>query len=399
MKPNLERMRKLMTANGMDAVIAFDVENFYYLSGAFSVFLLGLQPAGMGMVMIPRDENKEPAIITNDMEGHVVTSRSWIKDVRLFPTWMSIIEPSAPLASPIDKPCQIDYEYNFRLLAKVISERGMERAKIGISFDFVQVNKFVILQKVLPHIEFVDATMLFQELRAIKRPEEVSHLKRAAQVAERAMLSAAALIREGVTQRELVDRMKYSIIGDPEADNYKFVSASIGPYAIAPSSTAREAKARRGDIIKIDSGAECNGYISDMGRTYVVGKAAEEVQRIYDSIRRAHDACEALLRPGVSIREVYLKGMKIMREGAVPTYSRGHIGHSIGLGITPEEPPFISPYEERPLRPGMVLCLEVPVYISGLGALHIENTYVITEEGHENFIKTSKELKSMGAVS
>lgn len=396
MKPDLNRARKLMNANGLEAIVAFDFENFYYLSGTRSVFLIGLQPAGMGMVILPADENKEPAIIMNDMEGRFVASNTWIKDIRIFPTWMSMTDQSELEAQPTDKPCQIDYDYNFELLADVVSERALTKARIGISFDFIQVNKFALLKKVMPAAQFIDATSLFHKLRAIKRPEEVSHLRNAAQIAEKSMSSAAELIREGVTQRELVDRMKHYIIDEPKADNYKFVSASIGPHAITPSSLAREAKARPGDVIKIDSGVECSGYISDMGRTFIAGKTTTKVQKIYDAIHRAHDACEKLMRPGIPMRDVFYAGMEIMRQGALPSYSRGHLGHSIGIGISPEEPPFISPYEERPLEPGMVLCLEVPVYLKGVGALHIEDTYLITNEGHENFIKAPKELMVMG---
>jgi Xaa-Pro aminopeptidase len=394
MKPDLDRLRDLMAGHGFDAIAALDFENFYYLAGAVSIFMIGQQPTGMGMALIPADPKLEPALVVNDMEGRFFDARTWVEDIRSFPTWMSMTEQDAMEAAPETRPCLLDYDTNFRLMAEVVRERGLEGGRIGVTVSAFEAEPLRRLRELLPKAELVDAAGLLYAMRCIKREDEIALLRKAAQVAEAAMHDAASLIREGVTQAELVNRLKHFIIDHPDADNYKFVGAAVGPNAITPSASAKTATARQGDIVKIDSGAECGGYISDMGRTYVVGKAPPAVQRLYDSIRRAHDAAEAKLRPGVPIKDVYAAGMAEMRGGALPSYSRGHLGHSIGIGLFPEEPPYIAPNEERALEPGMVLCMEVPVYLFGVGALHIENTYVIIEDGHENFIESEKDLVS-----
>lgn len=73
-----------------------------------------------------------------------------------------------------------------------------------------------------------------------------------------------------------------------------------------------------------------------------------------------------------------------MRAQGLPWYTRGHIGHAMGLGMG-EIAPYLSPVEHRPLEPGMVIALETPLYIRGLGGFQVEDCYVITRTGAEKF--------------
>jgi Xaa-Pro aminopeptidase len=54
----------------------------------------------------------------------------------------------------------------------------------------------------------------------------------------------------------------------------------------------------------------------------------------------------------------------------------------MGLGMG-EMPPFIAPKETRPLEPGMVMALETPLYMRGLGGFQIEECFIVTETGYD----------------
>jgi len=54
----------------------------------------------------------------------------------------------------------------------------------------------------------------------------------------------------------------------------------------------------------------------------------------------------------------------------------------MGLGMG-EMPPFLSPKEERPLEPGMVMALETPLYVRGLGGFQIEECFLVTDSGYD----------------
>ncbi len=50
----LEKLRREMTAKGLDALIALTPENAYYSSGAMSYFLYNFRTAGLMMTIIPQ---------------------------------------------------------------------------------------------------------------------------------------------------------------------------------------------------------------------------------------------------------------------------------------------------------------------------------------------------------
>jgi Xaa-Pro aminopeptidase len=59
------------------------------------------------------------------------------------------------------------------------------------------------------------------------------------------------------------------------------------------------------------------------------------------------------------------------------------VGHGLGLTGVGYEMPLIGPKDTTPLEPGMVLCLETPYYVLGLGGLQPEDMVVITASGCE----------------
>jgi Xaa-Pro dipeptidase len=81
-----------------------------------------------------------------------------------------------------------------------------------------------------------------------------------------------------------------------------------------------------------------------------------------------------------------------MREKGFTNYSRGHLGHSCGLTQHFEEPPFIAPDEHRLLAPRMLLSLELPYYVYGVGAFQLERMLLVTEDGYEAFDRLPFEL-------
>ena len=103
-----------------------------------------------------------------------------------------------------------------------------------------------------------------------------------------------------------------------------------------------------------------------------------------------------MMGPGVIPRDVFSTAMEVARDSGLPDYVRGHIGHSVGLDHTIEEPPFLSPTSEEPMKPGNVFCVEMPYYAYGVGALQLEDMVVITDTGYEKLTSLSRELVCVG---
>jgi len=77
------------------------------------------------------------------------------------------------------------------------------------------------------------------------------------------------------------------------------------------------------------------------------------------------------------------------------TYGRGHFGHGVGASIWSEEWPFISDDSDAVLAPGMVMALETPWYIDGLGGFIIEDQLLVTDSGFEVMAPMSRELRQL----
>ena len=96
----------------------------------------------------------------------------------------------------------------------------------------------------------------------------------------------------------------------------------------------------------------------------MVCAAPDEVLEIYDTLYKANRMGVEMLKPGTPMKDIYNAiREQVEQSRLIPKYPRGHMGHSIGSGVGPEEYPTIAPGTDYVLEENMVLCLETP-YLS-----------------------------------
>jgi len=229
----------------------------------------------------------------------------------------------------------------------------------------------------------------------VKSPQEIESLRSAARFAEIGLSASAREIRVGVTESRLASAYRTAVAAEDGCRGARHCIISVGED-FSPSCIPRTNPARAGDLVRYDVGADCAGYGSDIGRTFVAGKATSLQEKIYAALRAGHDAALDAIGPGVKMSEVFNVGQETVRASGIPNYTRGHIGHSVGLDDRIEEPPLLSAHEGRSLEPGMVLCVEMPYYAYGAGAFQVEDMVVITETGYEKLTSLGRELGSVG---
>ena len=140
----------------------------------------------------------------------------------------------------------------------------------------------------------------------------------------------------------------------------------------------------------MDFGAKYNGYCSDMTRTVVIGKADDEMKKLYNTVLRAQTAALAFLKEGVGCFDAD----KVARDIINVDYNGafGHsLGHSVGLFI--HEAPSLSPRKtDRTVRVGEILTVEPGIYIFGKYGCRIEDMVAIEKDGIYNFTASPKDL-------
>jgi Xaa-Pro aminopeptidase len=161
------------------------------------------------------------------------------------------------------------------------------------------------------------------------------------------------------------------------------VTTSIGGD-FAPKAIAEGVAAAPGNMVFFDSSTYLAGYASDTGRTFMLGEPTPLMRRVMDALRSGVEEALSIARPGLAFSELFTRTQETIRRNGLPSYTRGHLGHTIGIthvALEEEQPPFVGPKETAVLEPGMVLCYETPYYVHGLGGFQLEEVLEVTVDG------------------
>ena len=118
-----------------------------------------------------------------------------------------------------------------------------------------------------------------------------------------------------------------------------------------------------------------------MTRTFFWGEPDEETARIYDIVRRANEAAEALIAPGVRMCDLDRAARDVIENAGYGKYFTHRLGHSIGL--QDHEPGDVSLVNEQVVEPGMTFSIEPGIYLPGRTGVRIEDLALVAENGVE----------------
>ena len=150
------------------------------------------------------------------------------------------------------------------------------------------------------------AQNILRTLRASKQPEELAMMYQAQQITDETFAQICTVIRPGMTEREIAAELIYRMLRlGAEGTSFDPIVLT-GPDTSMPHGVPGDRRVAAGDFVTMDFGCRKNGYCSDMTRTFFWGEPDEETARIYDIVRRANEAAEALIAPGVRV----VRGMK-----------------------------------------------------------------------------------------
>ena len=404
-----ERARHLMRANNLDALLLGSPENFFYGTGCSSMIFDLYRQAPLAMALYPADASLEPAIIVPSMDAAAARRTSGVEEVHSITLWWDIYdlvgipEKEGGLESwlkepPSDVPEQYDRPAICELVGELLKERHLSRGRIGLELDFVDVNTFKLLQAAVPDVEFVDSTALMYDLRVLKNAAEIEHLRHAVELAEAGMVASTEVIAEGTTVGMITEALQRGVW---KAAEERGLREQLGRMSGQPTLTSpgqppgSRCVTGPGTTFKFDVQVCVSHYHSDIGRSYVLGEPTRAQRRVYETLQGAHARLRETLRPGTAFNDVFHATAEELNKAGLGRHNRGHYGHSVGLDVKVEEPPFISATETRPLEPGMVLAIETPFYAWGLGVFQIEDYALITPDGCEIWNQEPYDLKRL----
>lgn len=217
----------------------------------------------------------------------------------------------------------------------------------------------------------------FLTSRRTKLDGEIARIQEAARITERGLTKALEAAQTGISETELASIIVKEMVAGGGIP--RFIVVTSGERASLVDAYATSRTIAHGDLVRFDIACSFQGYWSDMARTAVVGEPTRLQQDRYDALLAGMEAEIDAVKPGVQVSEIFDEGVRAVRSGALPAYSRHHCGH--GVGCLGHEAPTMGPLDPSPLESGMTLCLETPYYQPGWGGMMVEDMVLVTEAG------------------
>ncbi|MBN1195632.1 MAG: aminopeptidase P family protein [Methanomicrobiaceae archaeon] len=244
-----------------------------------------------------------------------------------------------------------------------------------------------------------------EDIRAVKRPDEIEAIRTAQRAAEQAMAHAVARIRDaGVLGGMLVEKDGTALTSATIRQEMHILLLRQGCRGVDTIISCGEETAmphRLGEgplaegepvVIDIFPRDERTGYYADMTRTVVKGEPSPEIREMYDAVREAQALSIGKIRAGVTGKDVHQAVVDFFSDRGYESGAKGFVhslGHGVGLDI--HELPALGPSGGE-LKPGNVVTVEPGLYFPGIGGVRLEDMGVVTAEGFDRFTRFLKEL-------
>ena len=255
-----------------------------------------------------------------------------------------------------------------------------------------------------------DVHALLDEMRVIKRPEEIETMRRAAAISVQAHQRAMRASRPGRREYEIEAEMLHEFRRQgADAPAYTPIVAA-GERACVLHYVSNDGVLRDGDLLLVDAGCELEGYASDITRTFPVSGVFTGPQRaIYELVLAAQAAAIEAVRPGNTWNLPHDAAVKVLTQGMIDlgllqgtlasaleteAYKKFYMhrtGHWLGLDVH-DAGDYKRDGAWRVLEPGMVLTVEpgcyvrpgdgVPERFANIG-VRIEDDVAVTAAGCE----------------
>jgi Xaa-Pro dipeptidase len=220
---------------------------------------------------------------------------------------------------------------------------------------------------------------VFEQLRLIKSPEEITRMRRAIEITEDAVASTFDRLEPGMRDVDVAklvseEHAKRGIEGGG--------LVQFGGQSALPHGGTTGAKLTPQMVVLIDAGGSFQGYASDITRTRWFGDAPpRKFREVYDLVHAAQDAAMERVRPGVPAQEIDRAARAVIAKGGYGQYFTHRLGH--GMGMDGHEPTYMVEGNTRALEPGYVFSVEPGIYMLGTWGIRIEDDFMCTASGGE----------------
>ncbi|WP_313669889.1 Xaa-Pro peptidase family protein [Sandarakinorhabdus sp.] len=280
------------------------------------------------------------------------------------------------------------------LLAAGLTERGAAKAQIGIEES---VRFFISdgLATRLPGARMVSANAVVRACRLVKTLAEIALMQAANDVMLAALRWTHPRIKAGMKPADiaaLIDSAVAALGGKSTGSGVLLGEASAYPHG-----SRNPQQVRTSEVVLLDCTCEVGGYAADISRSFVFGRAPDEVRRVWDIVAQGQQVAQAaatLRTPAGQVDDAVRRFYE--SRGFGPRYQLPGLSHRTGhgIGMDVHEPVNLVHGETTPLAPGMCFSNEPGLYLPGRFGIRLEDCFHMTESGPQWFTQPSRSLEA-----
>ncbi len=361
----LSRLRDLMSAAGVDAILVSSNANIYYLTGRVFCGYIYIPISGSPIYAVRR-----PSILESPDAVFIRKIEDLPAKINYTPCNLAL-EMSSATYSTI---CRFKKAFGELTTYRDASPILMLARSVKTDFELDKIRHSGVRQ-----------TRLYERIPRLYQPG-MRDIDLQIEI-ESAARKEGCLGQFRINGDEMELFMGSILVGD-NADNPSPYDFAMGGAGLDPSMPvgADGSLIRRGESVMVDVNGNFTGYMTDMTRCFAL------TSDLPDKALKAHqtsiDICNALAemgRVGVEAKSLYEQAYDMARLAGLENEFMGHrqhagfVGHGVGIEIN--ELPVLAPKSKSVLQAGNVIAIEPKFVIPGVGAVGIENTYVVRNEG------------------
>jgi Xaa-Pro aminopeptidase len=212
-------------------------------------------------------------------------------------------------------------------------------------------------------------------LRIKKESEEVTAIKKACEIGDKAFKYILNHIKPGIREEHIALQLELFIKKNYATLSFPSIIAR-GTNAATPHHITGSDRIQNNQFVLLDFGVKVDGYCSDMTRTVFVGKPTHKQKKAYETVRtsqqKAIDYLQKKAQENTTVKAATVDRISRdeMIKNGYPNFPHS-LGHGIGIAV--HESPSLSPFSQDILREGMVFSIEPGIYISEEIGIRIED--------------------------
>jgi Xaa-Pro dipeptidase len=366
-----QKVLNSMKEQNIDVLLMFRQESMYWLTGYDTFGYVFFQTLVL-------DQKGNTVLLTRAPDLRQAQNTSNISDIRI---WVD-----KDGSNPTD---------DLKLILNQLHSKGK---KIGIEYEAYGMtgrNALRLNKSLENYCEIIDQSELISKLRVVKSDEEIIYVKKAAELADKALNEAWKYSKSGVNEAKILAEMQKVVLeggGDYPANEYIIGS---GHNALLCRYQAEKRILSETDQLSIEWAGTYKHYHSAMFRTIPIGQADQKHIKMHEACVEALTSCEKKLIPGNTVGEVFDVHAKIFDELGYKDSRMNACGYSLGSTFSPNWMDWPMLYTGNPyvIQPGNVFFMHMILMDSANElAMNLGETYLVTENGNERLGKQKLDL-------